>query len=355
MNQSRTIIFGIVLSVLLLIIFFITVDLSETYKTFQSIKHWYLYPAILLYLISIMFRTIRWKILLNHLSPISTRRLYPVLIIRYMANNILPFRLGEFVGAYYLSHKENISPASGIATITLERVLDAITLLILMGISLIIVPITSLGSILNSSNSMEWPIFLAIFAIPICTILILLTLVSYKPDSTMKIIEFLLNPLPQRFKKTLTEIAELFIQGLQSLRNPIFMIYLTGLSFLVWIMEATVFVTIAYALGLQEFFRDFFHLSWIMILTTCVSNIGSSIPSTPGGIGLFEIITRETISIASFGAIDRASGTAFATIVHAVLILPIVIIGQFYLWTQNIPVKQISKWINTQNNESTKI
>ncbi|MFL2761539.1 MAG: lysylphosphatidylglycerol synthase transmembrane domain-containing protein [Dehalococcoidia bacterium] len=351
MNQSRTIIIGILLSVILLIIFFITVDLTATFQTFQSIKHWYLYPAILLYLVSIMFRTIRWKILLNHLSPISHRRLYPVLIIRYMANNILPFRLGEFVGAYYLSHKENISPASGIATITLERVLDAITLLMLMGISLIILPITSLGTIMDSSNSMEWPIFVAIFAIPVCAILLLLTLVSYKPNPTMRIIKVLLSPLPQRFQTTLTEIAELFIEGLQSLRNPIFMIYLTGLSLLVWVMEATVFVTIAYALGLQEFFRDFYHLSWIMILTTCVSNIGSSLPSTPGGIGLFEIITRETLSIASFGAIDRASGTAFATIVHAVLIIPVIILGQFYLWTQNIPIKQISKWINPQPNE----
>lgn len=352
MNQSRTIFAGILLSVVLLIIFFITVDLSATLKAFQTIKHWYLYPAIFLYLISIMFRTIRWKILLNHLSPISNRRLYPVVIIRYMANNLLPFRLGEFVGAYYLSHKENISPASGIATITLERILDAITLLVLLGVSLLILPISSLGTIMNPSHSIEWPIFLAIFIIPVFTILLLLTLVTYKPTQTIKIIEFLLTPFPQRLGKILTEIANLFIEGLQSLRNPLSLIYLAGLSLLVWIIEAAVFLTIAYALGLQEFFTDFYHLSWIMILTTSVSTIGATIPSTPGGIGIFEIITRETLTIASFGSIDRAVSTAFATLVHAVLIIPVIILGQYYLWIQNIPVKQITKWINTKTDDN---
>ena len=352
MKHPRTIFIGILLSAALLIIFFITVDISATWKTFRGITHWYLYPAISLYLISIMFRTIRWKILLNHLTPVSNRRLYPVVIIRYMANNLLPFRLGEFVGAYYLSHQENISPASGIATITLERILDAMTLLLLLGISLVILPMTSLGTIMNTNHSIGWPIFLALFIIPVFMILFLLALLTYKPTKTIKVIEFLLTPFPLRLRKSLTEITILFIEGLESLRNPLSMLYLAGLSLLVWLMEATVFLTIAYALGLQESFRGFYHLSWVMILTTSISNIGSSIPSTPGGIGLFEIITRETINIASFGSIDRPSATVFATLVHAILLIPVIILGQYYLWTRNIPVKQIIQWMNTQSNEN---
>ena len=72
-----------------------------------------------------------------------------------------------------------------------------------------------------------------------------------------------------------------------------------------------------------------------MFLTTSISNIGSSIPATPGGIGLFELVARETIVWLPFGNITREIAGGYVALVHAVLIIPLIILGQIFLWTMN--------------------
>ena len=62
-------------------------------------------------------------------SPVT--RLYPVVIIGYMSNNLLPARLGELVRSYYLAQREGVSGSSALATIAVERVYDGVTLLAL--------------------------------------------------------------------------------------------------------------------------------------------------------------------------------------------------------------------------------
>ena len=53
------------------------------------------------YFIGVWFRAMRWQFLLNPLRDFPVRRLYPIVIIGYAANNLLPMRLGELVRSYY--------------------------------------------------------------------------------------------------------------------------------------------------------------------------------------------------------------------------------------------------------------
>ena len=72
------------------------------------------------------------------------------------------------------------------------------------------------------------------------------------------------------------------------------------------------------------------------VLLTSVSNIGSSIPAAPGGIGLFELLTRETLVLLTLHDVSRSVAGAYATVVHAALILPIIVMGQLFLWGSHI-------------------
>ena len=77
-------------------------------------------------------------------SRISNRRLFPVVVIGYMANNLLPMRLGEVVRSYYLGEREDISKSSALATIFIERVFDALTLLFFVAVVAVFVPLGGL-------------------------------------------------------------------------------------------------------------------------------------------------------------------------------------------------------------------
>jgi len=71
-----------------------------------------------------------WDYLLRPLKRIPVRRLFPVVVIGYMGNNIFPFRIGELLRAYVLKRNEDVSISSSLATIVVERIFDGLTMLL---------------------------------------------------------------------------------------------------------------------------------------------------------------------------------------------------------------------------------
>ena len=160
-------IFGLLVSIVLMTIFFVTLDINSLVSTFKTVNYWLIIPSICSYLISVFFRSLRWKYLLIHLKDIKINILYIVVVIGYMANSLLPMRMGELVRSYYLSNESNISKSSTLATILVERVLDAVTLLLFIGVGAIFVPMSGISSIvpfgINISSSVLVGLFITIF------------------------------------------------------------------------------------------------------------------------------------------------------------------------------------------------
>src|SRR5204862_5789578 len=82
-----------------------------------------------------------WLISVGRKLPLG--RLYSATMIGFMANNLLPLRLGEFVRARALGRRENLSKTTVFATVVVERVVDMITLLAIFGIALLLHPIAA--------------------------------------------------------------------------------------------------------------------------------------------------------------------------------------------------------------------
>ena len=92
---------GLAISVLLLALFLVTVDLAGMVDSLAKADYLFLVPGIALYLVAVFFRSLRWQVMLRHLRPIKVGRLFPVVVVGYMANNLLPMRLGELVRSYF--------------------------------------------------------------------------------------------------------------------------------------------------------------------------------------------------------------------------------------------------------------
>ena len=117
----------------------------------------------------------------------------------------------------------------------------------------------------------------------------------------------------------------------------------------IWLFEAALIYLIGISFDFQNNLGGHVNLALISVLVTAITNIGASVPAAPGGIGLFEIIARETLVLIPLGIIDRSVASGYAAVVHATLLIPIIVVGQLILWWDNISLNRL--WIMGKNNK----
>jgi glycosyltransferase 2 family protein len=115
-------------------------DRSEIREALKTARYWLIFPVFLILFLSHYVRALRWKLLIEPLGykPSTTNTVFAV-FIGYLANQAVP-RLGEVLKCTVLSRYEKVPADKLIGTIILERVIDALTLLLIFGITLAIQP-----------------------------------------------------------------------------------------------------------------------------------------------------------------------------------------------------------------------
>ena len=339
MIGSRKLWLGLGISVLLLGVFLTTSNPGRMLDNLAGANYVYVLPAVGLYLVSVLFRTVRLRLLMRHIRPIGLRRLYRVEVVGYMANNLLPLRLGELVRSYYVSEREGISKTSALATILVERVLDAITLLLFIAVIALFVPLSGLAEAFGDWSGVPAPLLVLGFSVPfVLALAVLIAFASY-PESAESIATRVISPLPERLEAPVRDLVALFVQGLMPLRSPRTLAVLLALTVPVWLFEAGLFFMVGYSFGLETAYDTTGDMAVAMVLVTAITNIGSSVPAAPGGVGLFELVSRETLVLLPLGEVPRPLAEAYAPVVHAALLLPMIGLGQVFLWAEHLSLR----------------
>ncbi len=87
---------GIALSAAALYFAFRSVPLNELVHYLKSINYLWMFPAVILVLISFFIRALRWQFILASNHKIKIWRAFHPMMIGFMINCVLPGRLGEF-------------------------------------------------------------------------------------------------------------------------------------------------------------------------------------------------------------------------------------------------------------------
>ena len=306
-----------------------------------SANYGYLAPGIALYFVSVWVRTVRWQVLLRHLKRVPAVRLFPALVVGFMANHLLPMRLGELVRSYHLSQREGVSAASAFATIMVERVIDAVTLLALVAVAAGFLPVIGLTQALGERSGVPWPLLATGASLPFIAMFGALLLLALHPARAASVATVVLRPLSPRAGRLLAELVRLFLDGLAALRSPARIFGLFLLSAPVWLLEAGLFYLAGLSFGLQDVFGSRLEMALAMVVVTAVSKIGSSVPAAPGGLGLFELVARETLVLLPAVSVDRSVAAAYAAVVHAALLLPMILLGQAFLWSEQLSLRRL--------------
>ncbi|MFC1935863.1 lysylphosphatidylglycerol synthase transmembrane domain-containing protein [Chloroflexota bacterium] len=328
--RSRRFWLGLVVSLLFLGLLIWRIDLGEMVRSLREANYLFVVPGIVLYFIAMVFRTLRWWLLLLPLRRIAVGRLFPVVIVGYMANNLLPIRLGELVRSYYVGQREDVSGSAALATIVVERVFDGVTLLFFLAAVSLFLPMAGLVQDLARNTGIPWAVLVTGATLPFVLVLAFLTLVAYWPWWPLRWIGVLTRHLPGGAETRIMRLAEMFITGLGILRQPRRMAALILLSLPVWLTEAAMYYVIGFSFDLATPLGGVGAMAAAIVAVTATSNLALSLPSSQGGIGPFELLAAGTLVVLG---VRGETAVAYAVVLHVALLVPVTLLGLVYLWT----------------------
>ncbi|MGH8004274.1 MAG: lysylphosphatidylglycerol synthase transmembrane domain-containing protein [Limisphaerales bacterium] len=297
------------------------VDLSQVWLAMKEANYWYLIPNFFFTFVGMWLRAVRWKVMLDPIGKVPLPKVYASTMIGFMANNVLPFRLGEFVRPYSVGVIGKISRSAAMATIALERVFDMFALLVFLVMVLILLP---------SLTTVDWLDNVGYLGLGV-SLLLLLFLAALKrwPEKSRKAVGKVLTLFPEKISKLGAEIFGKFVTGLSVMGNGAGVLYLSFLSLLVWALSAfnSYFMLLAFGLHLGP-------LAWFTWLV--VVSLGIMLPAAPGFIGTYQAFT--VLSLALFG-VSKETALAVSVVTHAMQFLPITLAGIYHLKKEHLSLK----------------
>lgn len=284
--------------------------------------------AAMLALLDYFLRTARWQRFLNPTKKITLARLFPVLIIGFALNNLLPGRPGEFARPYWLKRRENISLMLGFGTIVVERVADGIMLILFLVVALL--SFKPLG--LEPPFLAEEITLLAvvIFGIALTGLIFLLV----REQLALALLQRLTHFLPASLASRMEEMLGSFVVGLHSLRSPFDVANIVLLTMAIWCVEALSYFLILTAFHTlpQDLLRVFAGAMMMALV-----NLGIMIPAAPGGLGPYE--AAGVFALGTFQVNETlAAGIALAA--HSMQYLLVTGLGIFLAWREGISLLQ---------------
>jgi len=318
-GNGLKIVIGLIISAGFLYLAFRKLDFAEMIKAFSSANYWLLLPVVMIIFVSHWLRSIRWKLLLNPIQKISLSNLYSALLIGYAANTVLPAHLGEFFRAYVIGRKREISVSSVLATIVVERIIDVLSIVLIMAVTFVIYPFP------------DWVkksgyIMLA-FAIGMFVFLVMMKLYS---AATMNFIHLILKPFPQKLRERVDSLSRSFLDGLKPMENKFDYITIVVLSLLIWFCYWAVFYLNFYTFNLVAEFNLNTTSSLVLLVITTISIV---VPSSPGYVGTYHWLCQ--VSLGLFH-VPRAIALTYAIVVHAINFFPVSIVGFILAWIEGI-------------------
>lgn len=312
LSKSLRLCLGAALALIFLWLVLRQVRLDEIERAFAGASMAWLACALLTFAVGYACRIERWRLMLVRENPaLKWQDCAGPLLAGFAGNNVLPFRAGDLLRAFAFGRVLGATSGVVLATLFVERLLDLLVILILLGATLAI-----FGTDAARLAGVGGVALLAIAA-AMCVILLFPALLT----PCLKLVAAVVIRLaPQLGGKVRVEIDK-SLATLHQLAQGHTMRKLMFWSLAAWIAEGFVFWFAAAALASVTAA----HAAWLALP---VGTLATLIPSTPGYVGTFDyFIVRSMTELGN----PAASATAYALLVHAILWLPPTLAGGLYL------------------------
>ena len=322
-KQQLAVLVGLLISAVFLWFAFRDLNPEQVLDEIQQANMAWLLIGAVWYFVAVTVITLRWQFLLRAIKFVSLRRLYPLVCIGYMGNNVYPFRSGEALRIFLLQRNNDVPIIRATTTVIVERVFDGLVMLTFIIVPLQFIDVAS--DDVRKVATFAAPIFL--FALAVFLVL------SAQPNLMRRLVAFFVGFMPEKLGSIISGISEEIIKGLESLRSPMYLAGAVGSSYLTWALEATVYWMVSFAFGLETSYA-------VMLVVVGTVNLAGLLPASPGQIGVFEFF----VSAVLIGVgIDEILAASYALTVHIVIWLPVTVVGFIFLIREGLGWNAITR------------
>jgi glycosyltransferase 2 family protein len=286
---------GTVVSIAAIALVLSSVDVARTVDVLATARPAWIALAAVFIGTDVVVRAVRWRRLLAPIRDVRLRRVLAYLLVGYLANNVLPARLGELVRSHYLGDREGLSRSTTLGTVVVERVIDTAVVVAIAAFAILV---------LNVRGVVTSAVAIGAAIAALLVVLLALGVAAHRLPGAATVAGWVarwprLGPAARRLQG-----------GLAVAARPRTLIEVLALSVVAWGATLLAFAAAGQAVGVE------LRIGEAALLASGVA-LASAIPAGPGYLGTFEYAA---VKIAE--ALGRPAEPAFALalLVHATIL-----------------------------------
>jgi hypothetical protein len=324
MRRAASVAFGSVLAVVCLALFFRGVDdPAGLWARVVAADRPLLGVLVLASVLQIALRSFRWRTLLGTAGrKVAFSELFAAVSVGYMAS-LLPARAGEVLRPAMLTRRSGIPFGASFATVAAERiVLDLPFLLVTLALSLVLpAEWTGLGAHSQPATLATLRRFgLGALAVSLGALVLVIALARHRAEAERWLRERA-ESSGSRVGRATIRAATSLLPGLATFESVGGVARLMVETALIWGSVAVGIHAGIAACGIG--------LAPLAMLTVVPVTAFSFLAMTPGGAGTYQLAMFVTL-VRLLGVTDETAARAASLVVHAVALVPVLILGGWY-------------------------
>ncbi len=313
---------GLALGVLLLVLAVRGVDPSGLQRSLLGTNLWLVALGLLAVAATIAAKALRWKLLfcpVHESLPLTT--LASALLIGQTINFLLPARVGELARAYLVGDEEKHPALLALGTIVVEKTLDGLALIVLLGILFVVVPVPPWLRLSGAAAATVTAVLLAV-------VLLLTRGRERLVSASERWVQF--HPGLERLglNRRLGALAD----GLRSLRGSGMEVKIILWTVVIWLFAGLTNYLVLLAMDIEVPLL----LASLLVLT--VVHLGLAVPTSPARIGVFHYLCLLSLSVLG---VEGSQALAYGFVLHSIVVLPIIGAGLVCLWKENLTLYRL--------------
>jgi len=303
---------GVAISLVALFLVLRSVDLAATAEALRSADWRWVLVLIGFICIDLSVRSLRWQRLLAPIAHVPYLHTVQYLLVGYLANNVLPARLGELVRSHYAGDREGISRSTTLGTIVVERVIDLVAVVSIASVAVLV---------LNVRGVVASAVLVGMAVAALIAIVLAIGIAAHRLPGAERIAAY-----ADRFPRIREMVARLR-DGLRVVGRPRTLAEALLLSAISWSGSTLSFAAAGQAIGIELTIAE------AALMASGVA-LAAAVPAGPASLGTFEFAA---VAVGKAIGIDDSDAFAMGLIVHAGLLLVTTVGGVISLARLGLP------------------
>ena len=283
---------GAAISVVAIWLVLRSVDVGRALEVLRAADRGWIALVGVFIAMDLAIRGLRWQRLVAPIGHVRYPAMLAYLLVGYLANNVLPARIGELVRSHYLGDREGLSRTTTLGTVVVERVVDFVVVVAIASAAIIVLSVR--GIVANV-------VLVGIAVAGLLAAAVAVGIAAHRLPGAERI-----TAAAARWPR-LRELAGNLRGGLAVAGRPRTLAEALVLSVLAWGATVLSFAAAGQAIGVE------LTIGQASLLAAGVA-LATAIPAGPANLGTFELAAVE---IGKAVGVQADAAFALALLVHA--------------------------------------